>query len=102
MSATSTRRGRAATRVGGAWPPWPICTASSSAHHEEPHVAAHLLASQPHGTYLEVFHPDRDPIWWQMIANRPELEDGKIALPTAPGFGWELDRDFIERYRISV
>jgi D-galactarolactone cycloisomerase len=70
------------------------------AHHEEPHVAAHMLASQPHGTYLEVFHPDRDPIWWRMIANRPQPIDGALALPTAPGLGWELDRDFIERYRV--
>ena len=72
------------------------------AHHEEPQVAAHLLASQPHGTYLEVFHPDRDPIWWRMIANRPELVDGKIALPTQPGLGWELDREFVERYRVDL
>jgi D-galactarolactone cycloisomerase len=72
------------------------------AHHEEPQVAAHLLASQPHGTYLEVFHPDRDPIWWRMIGNRPELVDGKLALPTAPGFGWELDSEFIEHYRVAL
>jgi D-galactarolactone cycloisomerase len=70
------------------------------AHHEEPQVAAHLLASQPHGTYLEVFHPDRDPIWWGLIANRPDLVDGELQLPTGPGLGWELDRDFIERYKV--
>jgi D-galactarolactone cycloisomerase len=69
------------------------------AHHEEPQVAAHLLASQPNGTYLEVFHPDRDPIWWRLIANRDELVEGQLALPTAPGFGWVLDQDVIERYR---
>ena len=51
------------------------------AHHEEPHVAMHLLASQPNGTYLEVFHPDRDPIWWEMVANRPEIIDGRMTLP---------------------
>jgi L-alanine-DL-glutamate epimerase-like enolase superfamily enzyme len=72
------------------------------AHHEEPQVAAHLLASQPHGTYLEVFHPDRDPIWWRMIANRPQLVDGQLKVPTGPGLGWELDLDFVERYRVSV
>jgi D-galactarolactone cycloisomerase len=72
------------------------------AHHEEPQVAAHLLASQPHGTYLEVFHPDRDPIWWRMIANRPDLVEGRLALPTAPGFGWELDQEFIEHYRVPA
>jgi D-galactarolactone cycloisomerase len=72
------------------------------AHHEEPHVAGHLLASQPHGTYLEVFHPDRDPIWWRMIANRPDLVDGKMTLPRSPGLGWELDREFIDHYRVPV
>ncbi len=72
------------------------------AHHEEPQVAAHLLASQPHGTYLEVFHPDRDPIWWRMIGNRPNLVDGTLALPTGPGLGWELDREFIEHYRVAI
>ena len=72
------------------------------AHHEEPQVASHLLSSIPNGTYLEIFHPDRDPIWWQMIANRPELIDGRLALPTAPGLGWELDREFIEHYRVSL
>ncbi|MBI5089403.1 MAG: mandelate racemase/muconate lactonizing enzyme family protein [Actinobacteria bacterium] len=69
------------------------------AHHEEPHVAAHLLASQPKGTYLEVFHPDRDPIWWQLVLNRPEVTDGEMELPSAPGLGWEYDTDFIEKYR---
>jgi D-galactarolactone cycloisomerase len=69
------------------------------AHHEEPHVACHLLAAQPGGTYLEVFHPDRDPIWWNLIANRPELEDGTVRLPDGPGLGWEYDDGFIERFR---
>ena len=46
-------------------------------HHEEGQVAAHLLASQPHGTYVEAFSPARDPIFWQMIENRPALVDGQ-------------------------
>ena len=69
------------------------------AHHEEPHVAAHLLASQPNGTYLEVFHPDRDPVWWTLIANRGELVDGELALSHEPGLGWHLDEDVIDSYR---
>jgi len=72
------------------------------AHHEEPQVAAHLLASIPHGTYLETFHPDRDPIWWNLVANRPPLVDGWIELGDAPGLGWELDADYIERHRVAV
>jgi len=68
-------------------------------HHEEAQVSSHLLASIPHGTYVEAFHPDRDPIFWNMIENRPELKDGLFRLPDRPGLGWVLDRDFIERYR---
>ncbi len=71
-------------------------------HHEEPQVALHLLASQPHGTYVEVFHPDRDPIWWRLILNRPVLDDGHFALPTAPGFGWQLDEEFIDHHRVDL
>ncbi len=71
------------------------------AHHEEPQVASHLLASIPHGTYLEHFHPRRGPIWHNLISNRPKLKDGHIQLTDRPGLGWELDQDYIAKYRIS-
>lgn len=71
------------------------------AHHEEAQVSAHLLASIPHGTYVEYFHPDRDPIWHNLLANRPKLKDGHIQLNNNPGLGWELDRDYIDKFRIS-
>lgn len=68
-------------------------------HHEEAQVSSHLLASMPNGTFAEAFSPRRDPIFWQMWANRPDLVDGCLVMPEAPGFGWTLDDDFIERYR---
>ncbi len=71
-------------------------------HHEEPQVASHLLCSISNGTFVECFHPDRDPIWWNLIANRPQLVDGALTLSEAPGLGWELDGDYIARYRISL
>jgi L-alanine-DL-glutamate epimerase-like enolase superfamily enzyme len=70
-------------------------------HHEEAHIGAHLLASIPHGTFADTMHVDRDPIWNQMISNRPEVRSGWMELSERPGFGWELDQDFIERYRVS-
>ncbi|MGZ4728379.1 MAG: mandelate racemase/muconate lactonizing enzyme family protein [Acidimicrobiales bacterium] len=86
---------------------WRRCAAVAHAydvamgHHEEPQVALHLIASQAHGTYAECFHPDRDPVWWGMVANRPEPVGGLVRLPAGPGLGWELDRDFIEFHRID-
>ena len=70
-------------------------------HHEEAHIGGHLLASIPHGTFADTMHADRDPIWNNMIANRPDVVDGHITLPDLPGLGWQLDEDFIQKYRIS-
>ena len=69
-------------------------------HHEEPQIASHLIASVPHGTVVECFHPDRDPIWWNLVANRPNLSGGALELGEAPGLGWELDWDYVETYRV--
>ncbi|MDH3247798.1 MAG: mandelate racemase/muconate lactonizing enzyme family protein [Acidimicrobiia bacterium] len=71
------------------------------AHHEEPQIAAHLLASVHHGTYVEVFHPDRDPIFWNLIANRQPIEGGTYQVPAGPGLGLVLDEGFVERYRVD-
>ena len=71
------------------------------AHHEEPQISAHLLASVAHGTYVEVFNPDRDPIFWNLIANRSPIVDGIYEVPQGPGLGLELDADFIARHRID-
>ncbi|MCW2493518.1 MAG: Mandelate racemase/muconate lactonizing protein [Frankiales bacterium] len=71
------------------------------AHHEEPQVSAHLIASQPHGTFAECFHPDRDPFWWNLIATPRDLRDGYLTLSDEPGLGWTLDWDYVNRYRID-
>lgn len=70
-------------------------------HHEEPQVGLHLLASVPHGTYAECFHPDRDPFWWHLIVNRPPAVDGCLQLSDVPGLGWELDWDYIDAHRLD-
>jgi L-alanine-DL-glutamate epimerase-like enolase superfamily enzyme len=70
-------------------------------HHEEAQIASHLLASQPHATYVEAFAPARDPIFWGMIENRPPLVDGHFPLPEAPGLGWVLDEAFIAKHRVD-
>lgn len=69
-------------------------------HHEEPQIASHLIASQAHGTYVECFHPDRDPFWWNLIANLPPLQDGCLVLSDRPGLGWDLDWDYVNRHRV--
>jgi D-galactarolactone cycloisomerase len=71
------------------------------AHHEEPHLSLHLLASVPEGICAECFaDPRRDPIWAHMVLNHPVPRDGWVSPPSGPGFGIELDWAMVEKYRI--
>jgi D-arabinonate dehydratase len=81
-----------------------LCQAAGvgMAHHEEPQISQHLLAGVPHGTYIECFaHPDRDPVWRALWANRPPIRNGMMEVAKAPGFGIELDWKMVERYRVA-
>lgn len=71
-------------------------------HHEEAHLTCHLLASVPHGLYVDCFpDPNRDPIWDKMWVNRPPVVDGTMAVPTGAGFDIRLDDDMVRRYARS-
>ena len=54
------------------------------------------------GRSCECFHPDRDPIWWNLVANRPPLVGGMLELTDAPGLGWELDGEYMEAHRLDA
>ncbi|MCC7361671.1 MAG: mandelate racemase/muconate lactonizing enzyme family protein [Anaerolineales bacterium] len=72
------------------------------AHHEESQVALHLLASIPHGLYVEIFpNRKRDPMWFELPAQLPTIRNGYMELPSGPGLGMPLNEDIIARYRAS-
>lgn len=71
------------------------------AHHEEPLLAMHLLASTPDGLYPEYFSVERDPVGAYLPTMAPPLQQGWIELPEAPGFGIEVDEAFVKRYRVD-
>jgi L-alanine-DL-glutamate epimerase-like enolase superfamily enzyme len=71
------------------------------AHHEEPQVALHLLASVPHSLYVEIFPSyERDPMWVDLPVEQPRIKDGYMELPKGNGFGIELNQEIIAKYRI--
>lgn len=72
----------------------------SMAHHEEPQVAVHLLSSIPHGLYVEIFpNVERDPLWRELPAEHPTIENGWMHVPSGPGLGIPLKQEVIDRYR---
>lgn len=77
------------------------CFNVTMAHHEEPQISAHLLASISNSSCLEVFHPDRDPLFYELVANRRPFNKGRYDVPTGPGFGLELNEKLIAKYRVA-
>jgi L-alanine-DL-glutamate epimerase-like enolase superfamily enzyme len=77
------------------------CFSVTMAHHEEPQIAAHLLASITNSAYLEVFHPDRDPLFYELVENRNPFKDGMYEVPTGPGWGLKLVEKAVEKYRVA-
>jgi len=77
------------------------CFGVTMAHHEEPQISAHLLASVSNSACLEVFHSDRDPLLYELVSNRNPFEKGIYEVPTGPGWGLELDEGVIAKYRVT-
>ena len=71
-------------------------------HHEEPQVASQLLATVPRHTFVECFDEERDPFFWHLSDISTFLHDGRLDLPERPGFGIELDADFVARYTVDT
>lgn len=71
------------------------------AHHEEAQVSAHLLGSVAHAAYVECFHRDRDPIFWDIQQEPRPLKNGYYTISDKPGLGIELNRDYVKRYKVS-
>lgn len=71
------------------------------AHHEEAQVSSHLMASVAHGSYVECFHKQRDPIFWEIQTEARPIKAGYYTLSNEPGFGIKLDRAYVSRYKVS-
>ncbi len=58
------------------------------------------MGSSPNAPFIE--YPITDsPLRTQLVRSWPALEDGRVAVPTAPGLGVELDEEVIDRYRVA-
>jgi L-alanine-DL-glutamate epimerase-like enolase superfamily enzyme len=73
------------------------------AAHHDPQIHVHALAASPTGFILESFaDPNRDPLWFELFSQRPEIVDGFMALPEVPGLGLELRHDTLEKYGVRI
>jgi D-galactarolactone cycloisomerase len=71
------------------------------AHHEEPQVSAQLLASVPDHTFVECFDEERDPFFWRLSDMPSRIRDGRYHIAERPGFGIELDWDYVDHHTVD-
>jgi len=70
-------------------------------HHEEPQIAAHLLASVPDHTFVECFDRERDPFFWRLTDLSAGISDRHLRLPERPGFGLEFDWAYVDQVAVG-
>ena len=70
-----------------------------AAHRAE--IPAHIVLAQPRGAFGVESHggPEHDPLAYGLFHNHPQLRDGHLEIGGAPGFGLEIDWDFVEKHR---
>jgi len=71
--------------------------------HQQPQIATNLMAATPHAEKhgVEFYMPDVDPWFNKMITNQNPVKDGYYTLPDGPGFGFQYDEDFLNKYRVD-
>jgi len=73
------------------------------ASHHDPQIHIHAQAASPTGFILESFaDPTRDPLWFELFHERPEIVDGHMTLPDKPGLGLALREDTLEKYGVKI
>ncbi len=71
------------------------------APHHAPELHAHLVAAFPRCGFCVESHgaPERDPIWVGLFRERAQVRNSYVHLNERPGFGIEIDWDFVEKHR---
>lgn len=71
------------------------------APHLVPEIHAHLVAAFPGSAFGVETHgrPERDPVWFELFTERAQVRGGHVHLNDKPGFGIEIDWEFVKRHR---
>lgn len=62
-------------------------------------MGIHLPAGASNGLFVEIFpDPNRDPMWFDLPVQQPEVRDGCMEVPPEPGLGIDLRPEVITKY----
>jgi L-alanine-DL-glutamate epimerase-like enolase superfamily enzyme len=70
------------------------------APHTAPEIHGHLVLAMPRCAFGVESHggPDTDPLHYGLFQEHPHLHDGHLTISDKPGFGLEIDWNFVAKY----
>ena len=74
------------------------------APHLDPEMHGHLVSAFPRAGFIAESHgdPDRNPLWHGgLFAKKAEIKDGYLYLNESAGFGYDIDWDFVAKFRVN-
>jgi L-alanine-DL-glutamate epimerase-like enolase superfamily enzyme len=73
------------------------------APHTAPEIHGHLVLAMPRCTFGVESHggKDTDPLHYGLFREHPQLRDGQLIISDKPGFGLEVDWDFVAKYAVA-
>jgi L-alanine-DL-glutamate epimerase-like enolase superfamily enzyme len=64
----------------------------------------HIVSAFPRAGFIAESHgdPERNPIWHGgLFKEKAEIKNGYLYLNEMPGFGYEIDWEFVDKYRVA-
>ncbi|MEL0106064.1 MAG: mandelate racemase/muconate lactonizing enzyme family protein [Rhodospirillaceae bacterium] len=74
------------------------------APHQAPEMHGHIVSAFPRAGFIAESHgdPERNPIWHGgLFKEKAEIKNGYLYLNEMPGFGYEIDWEFVDKYRVA-
>jgi L-alanine-DL-glutamate epimerase-like enolase superfamily enzyme len=74
------------------------------APHTAPELHGHLVLAMPRSSFGVESHggKETDPLHYGLFHEHPELRDGHLIIGDKPGFGLEIDWDFVEKHKAGA
>lgn len=73
------------------------------APHHVPHFHVQLAAAMPNGLIVECFDNAKQHVAWpDLFPGYPEVREGMMWVPDAPGWGMSINDDLIRRHGVAV
>ncbi|MGA1066815.1 MAG: mandelate racemase/muconate lactonizing enzyme family protein [Alphaproteobacteria bacterium] len=74
------------------------------APHLAPEMHGHLVSAFPRAGFIAESHgdPDRNPLWHGgLFSKKAEIKEGYLHLNESAGFGYDIDWNFVAKYRVN-